>query len=236
MQAVDTHGSSQPRTSSPSIAPRRPSFLPTQTVIDTFPPHGESSQPDFSLSVESSSSQRTSSSTIESSRRASSPSVQHARSSSPSIPPPVPQRASEPSMQPRASSPVLPPSVVQIRPSAMPLRSPDVSLPGLPPQRAPSPTGFEPTGFERTQQMDTPPDVLALVAAGSSTGIVPSGPQTDPVIKLLYPHGKRQIPLDLDNTPDRKQGMSFGSKIALWTAALAVGGAAVGALIANLLA
>jgi hypothetical protein len=30
--------------------------------------------------------------------------------------------------------------------------------------------------------------------------------------------------------------MTFGTRIALWTAALAIGGAAIGALLANLLA
>jgi serine/threonine protein kinase len=149
------------------------------------------------------------------------------RTSSPGVPR-VPQRA---------SSPVLPQSVVPIRPSAMPLRSPDVSLPGLPPERAPSPS-FEQMGLAATQQMNTLPDLRDLapptMPAGSST-TVPTGPQTDPVIKLLYPQGKREIPLDLDNTPERK-AMSFGARITLWVIGLGVGGVAVGAAIASLVA
>jgi len=201
---VDSHG----RGSSPS-ADRAFQPAPMQTIVDVMPPHAE-------------------------------PPAQ--RSSSPSVPPPTPsQRGSWPSADrtsspsvPATSSPVLPPSVVPIRPSAMPLRSPDVSLPGLPPQRASSPTGFDPMGYERTQQLDTTPDLSGLVPAGSATH-VPVGPQTDPVIKLLYPQSKREMPLDLDNTPERKH-MSFGARIALWAAALAIGGTAVGALIASLVA
>ena len=149
-------------------------------------------------------------------------------------------RGSSPTVPPqRGSSPVLPASVVPIRPSAMPLRSPDVSLPGLPPERASSPPRFESvTGFEPTGTFDTPSSVHALapdlVAAGSVTN-VPSGPHTDPVIKLLYPQSTREVPLTLDATPDRRS-MSFGARIALWVVGLSVGGVAVGATIATLVA
>ena len=137
----------------------------------------------------------------------------------------------------RGSSPVLPPSVVPIRPSAMPLRSPDVSLPGLPPERASSPSSFESVGYAPTQQIDTPSSVMALVpslaAAGSATN-VPVGPQTDPVIKLLYSEGTREVPLQLDATPERRS-MSFGARVALWTLGLAISGATVGGVIATFL-
>ncbi|MFN0246439.1 MAG: protein kinase domain-containing protein [Kofleriaceae bacterium] len=200
--AVDSHGASHAaRASSPSVY-RAP------IAIDTAPAH--------TVLVS----------------RGSSPFIENAPKHTsidilPNYQPSV-ERASSPSVAPvkRGSSPVLPPSVVPIHPSAMLLRSPDVSLPGLPPERAPSPSYASIAGYAQ----ETPPDVL--VAAGSST-TVPVGPQTDPVIKLLYPQGKREVPLDLDNTPERKS-LSFGARIALWVVGLSVGGIAVGAAIANL--
>jgi serine/threonine protein kinase len=227
--AIDSHGASHTTRSSTPRTPSMPADTRAPEPVHTVLVSRGSSPNIDSEAVEGP--------TIPMSPEASSPSVAPMHTSIDIIPNYVPsvERASSPSVAPvprRASSPVLPPSVVPIRPSAMPLRSPDVSLPGLPPQRAPSPSLASIAGYAPTQQMDTPPDVPTLVAAGSSS-TVPVGPQTDPVIKLLYPQGKREVPLDLDNTPERKS-LSFGARIALWVAGLTVGGVAVGATIASL--
>ncbi|MGE3768418.1 MAG: serine/threonine protein kinase [Kofleriaceae bacterium] len=89
------------------------------------------------------------------------------------------------------------------------------------------------------------------VAKGSSTDIAADaelastrdsrrekrGPNSDQIVsQLVYPLASERPRRDTppSETPIARPRMSFGARIALWTASLALGGAAVGALIASL--
>jgi hypothetical protein len=63
------------------------------------------------------------------------------------------------------------------------------------------------------------------------------GPNSDLVIaQLVYPLANERPRRETPSEPSSKRPMTFGARVALWTAGLVIGGAAIGALLANLLA
>ncbi len=89
----------------------------------------------------------------------------------------------------------------------------------------------------------SPPTHQVLVSRGSSPDVqravlpLPGlPPERAPSVIAVGSSVGHEVPLDIENTPEREDDLSFGARMALWVVGLCVGGAAVGAALASVVA